>query len=497
MREGFQKNRAERRKRESRKRVLILIGTDLLSIVTAFLAAYWFRLQSGFFITYLPIRSFHFFALLGVCALWILIFGIHGLYRRSVYLSIFDQMVGIFNSVNIGVLIILATAFVTKTNYFLERRLVLVIAWGLCILVLTLVRVVVIRAWVLRHREMDPFRSRIVIVGAGETGGQFVRLAELTMHHVYEVVGFVDDSPERQGGSHEGFPILGGTGQITDIVEEYEVERIFVAVHALHEEAMIDLISRCMRAGVPVKMISDQFHMFASNSKLERINGMPTLGVRENPMQGMTYYMKRAFDFITALALIVLLLPLFAALAILIKALSPGPIFFRQDRAGRNGVPFAFYKFRTMRADTDDKIHREYATNFIEGKDLNQVDEESDEAVYKLTKDPRITSIGGILRKTSLDELPQLYNVLLGQMSLVGPRPPIAYELQYYKEWHRRRLEAKPGLTGLWQVSGRSQVPFNEMVLLDLYYIDHWSLKLDFEILLRTIPVILFGRGAY
>jgi lipopolysaccharide/colanic/teichoic acid biosynthesis glycosyltransferase len=150
-----------------------------------------------------------------------------------------------------------------------------------------------------------------------------------------------------------------------------------------------------------------------------------------------------------------------------------------------------------MRADTDDKIHREYATNFISGRDLNLGEAGGEKQVYKMTRDPRITRVGSVLRKTSLDELPQLYNVLKGEMSLVGPRPPIVYELQYYKEWHKRRLDAKPGLTGLWQVSGRSEVPFNEMVLLDLYYIDHWSLKLDFEILLRTIPVILFGKGAY
>ncbi|MFH1277021.1 MAG: sugar transferase [Candidatus Eisenbacteria bacterium] len=489
--------RVEARKREARIRMLILIGADVAAIFISFLAAYWLRLQSGLFITYLPIRTFHIYALLAACAFWILIFGIHGLYRRPIYLSVFDQMVGIFNSVNIGVLVILATAFATKTNYFLERRLVLVLAWALSILLLTVFRVVLVRTWMLRNQARDPFRCRILVVGAGKTGAQFIRLARLTMNHVYDLVGFIDDDQAKQGTSVEDVPVLGTTHEIERIALENGVERVFVAVTKLHEEQMIDLISRCMRGRVPVKMISDQFHLFASDTQIERVDGVPTLGVRESTMRGVSYFVKRVLDFVTAVVLIILLLPIFAFLAIMIKSLSPGPVFFKQSRAGRGGVPFPFFKFRTMRVETDDSIHREYAASFIDGKETEGGVGDEEKPVYKMIKDPRVTPIGAILRKTSLDELPQLWNVLKGEMSLVGPRPPIVYELQHYKEWHKRRLEAKPGLTGLWQVSGRSEVPFNEMVLLDLYYIDHWSLKLDIEILLRTIPVILFGKGAY
>jgi exopolysaccharide biosynthesis polyprenyl glycosylphosphotransferase len=489
--------RAARRRQETRRRILLLIAIDAVAIVASFLGAYWFRLLSGFFVSHVPIQPLHFYALVAVTLLWIVIFAAHGLYRRDTYLSVFDQFVGIFNSVNIGVLVILATAFATKTHYFLERRLILVVAWALSILILSTVRVGVFRSWVLRNQKRDPFRCRVVVVGAGETGEQFVKLARFTMNHVYEIVGFVDDDPAKHGDVVEGVPVLGGTAEIERIVDENEIERIFLAVRGLGEEKMIDLISRCMRAKVPVKMVADQFQLFASDATLRRVDGVPTLGVRENPMRGVAYLVKRVFDILISSILVLLLLPLFGIVALLIKVFSPGPVFFRQTRAGRNGSPFAFYKFRTMRTDTDDQLHREYATNFISGKDLRFEAEKADKPVYKMTRDPRVTSIGLILRKTSLDELPQLYNVLRGEMSLVGPRPPIVYELQHYKEWHKRRLEAKPGLTGLWQVSGRSEVPFNEMVLLDLYYIDHWSLKLDFEILLRTIPVILFGRGAY
>jgi exopolysaccharide biosynthesis polyprenyl glycosylphosphotransferase len=492
-----ERNRAERRKKEARNRAALLIVLDIACISVSFLVAYWVRLQSGLFVTQLPIQPIHLYALLTVCALWVIIFAAHGLYRRETYLSVFDQMVGIFNSVNVGVLVILATAFVTKTNYFLERRLVLVLAWAFSILLANLVRVVIFRSWMLRNIQRDPLRCRVVIVGVGESGHQFVRLVRHTMNHVYEIAGFVDDDPERHGKSYEGVPVLGAVSDLETLVERERIERIFVAVQSLPEEEMIDLISRCMRAGVPVKTISDQFRMFSSDTTLERVDGIPTVGVRENRMQGPAYIVKRAFDLVTASVLTILLLPVFSVLAIMIKAFSPGPVLFRQMRVGQNAKTFEFYKFRTMRPGGNDKIHRDYAAKLIEGEDLNLVDEESKKPVFKMTRDPRITPIGAVLRRTSLDELPQLFNVIKGEMSLVGPRPPIEYELQYYREWHKRRLMAKPGLTGLWQVSGRSMVPFNEMVLLDLYYIDHWSLKLDLEILLRTIPVILFGKGAY
>ncbi|UCE04258.1 MAG: sugar transferase [Candidatus Latescibacterota bacterium] len=221
-----------------------------------------------------------------------------------------------------------------------------------------------------------------------------------------------------------------------------------------------------------------------------------------------------------AIAGLILLLsaPLFLIVAVLIKLSSPGPVLFVQKRVGRNGRVFDFFKFRTMKHNSDDSVHREFAANFIRGNGKNQPRDDAEHAtsprgssagngtcseplaqdqVYKLTWDPRITGIGRFLRRTSLDELPQLINVLRGDMSIVGPRPPVVYELEHYQDWHKRRLGAKPGITGLWQVSGRSSVPFDEMVQLDLYYIDHRSTSMDLRIMARTLPVMIKGDGAY
>lgn len=206
--------------------------------------------------------------------------------------------------------------------------------------------------------------------------------------------------------------------------------------------------------------------------------------------------LKRSFDVLFTLAVAALGLPFYLLIAVLIKLTSEGPVLFVQDRVGQDGRSFKFYKFRTMLVDNSDHQHRSFAEDFIKGRLMN-ASEEGDRRVFKLQNDPRVTSIGRFLRKTSLDELPQFINVLRGEMTLVGPRPPLSYELAHYKEWHRGRLVVKPGLTGLWQVSGRSTVPFDEMVMLDLYYIENWSLALDMKIIVRTVPVMLFGLGGY
>lgn len=208
-------------------------------------------------------------------------------------------------------------------------------------------------------------------------------------------------------------------------------------------------------------------------------------------------FAKRVVDIVGALTALVLFSPFMLGTAIAVALTSPGPIIFRQIRLGKGGAPFVFYKFRSMRVNADDRIHREYVANLIEGK-LEQINQgDGERPLYKMKADPRITPVGRIIRKTSLDELPQLFNVLKGDMSLVGPRPPLPYEAEKYQSWHLRRvLEVRPGITGLWQVEGRSTTSFDDMVRLDLRYIRQRSLWLDLKILLKTIKVVLRRDGA-
>ena len=203
---------------------------------------------------------------------------------------------------------------------------------------------------------------------------------------------------------------------------------------------------------------------------------------------------KRLIDLVVASLLIMVLMPVFVVCAFLVWRSSPGPVIFRQPRVGAQGREFMFWKFRSMRVDADPTLHRAYVTKFINGEAEQQ--KAANGSMFKLVDDPRVTPIGRILRRTSLDELPQLFNVVRGTMSLVGPRPPIPYELEHYRPEHYRRLAVKPGITGLWQVSGRSHTTFDEMVALDLEYIRRASLLTDLRLLIRTIPVVLKQHGA-
>jgi exopolysaccharide biosynthesis polyprenyl glycosylphosphotransferase len=210
-----------------------------------------------------------------------------------------------------------------------------------------------------------------------------------------------------------------------------------------------------------------------------------------------SYPWKRSLDIVGAIAALLLLSPLMLVIAALVAGSSPGPVIFKQVRLGKRGVPFTFYKFRSMYCSADDEIHRDYVEKLING-DLEGINQgEATKPLYKMKDDPRITRVGRLLRKTSMDELPQLFNVLKGDMSLVGPRPPLPYEAEKYQSWHLRRvLEIKPGITGLWQVNGRSKTSFDEMVRLDLRYVRTCSLGLDFRILLKTVKAVLQGDGA-
>lgn len=223
-------------------------------------------------------------------------------------------------------------------------------------------------------------------------------------------------------------------------------------------------------------------------------NGKKSHAVGVRPIR--PYRTKRVLDVVAASVLLILAAPFAAIVALLIKLSSPGPVLFRQTRIGANGKEFQFYKFRSMRVGNDDSQHRQYIKAFIEGDEQELRRLQGGTKIYKMTSDDRVTSVGRFLRRTSLDEIPQLINVLRGEMSMVGPRPHLPYEVELYKDWHRRRLQGLPGITGWWQIHGRSRVPFDEAVRMDIWYLEHQSLVLDVRVMCRTITKATVGRGA-
>jgi lipopolysaccharide/colanic/teichoic acid biosynthesis glycosyltransferase len=282
---------------------------------------------------------------------------------------------------------------------------------------------------------------------------------------------------------------------------------LFTEMNSIETENLQKKIHQSFQAGLPKEQLDVlliSFHRFPDEGKPDKPRGpvrfmfYPDLPEKER-YRTASLRVKRIIDVIGSIAGILIFSPFFVLIPIGIKLTSRGPVLFRQERVGQYGKKFMFLKFRSMHANNDPDVHKKYVQNLIDGKAPGDAGRDvSAQKVYKITNDKRVTAFGHILRRTSLDELPQFINVLRGEMSLVGPRPPIPYEIEKYKIWHRRRvLEIKPGITGLWQISGRSSTTFDEMVRLDLQYARNWSLWMDVKILLKTPRAVLTGKGAY
>ncbi len=469
---------------------------DLGCLCSALYLGYWIRIVSGLFGGRGRIDIEHLIALVIISLAWTAIFAVEGLYRRAKIVAGLDQAISIIKSVTLGFLLLLGLSFVWKRYYFVETRGILALGWGCSVVFLSVFRIGIIRTTIRRRMRHPGGAKRAAVVGAIPFARKFVD-DRMPATNGYQVVGFVETREGEIASDLGSEYVLGRIGSLDDVVSTYEIEEIFLPIALLENRFCFEIVSRCSRTGLPVRLVSDIFEILMPDEPKEKVDGVSRTGFGEPALKGAGLVAKRTMDLFLSLLVLIVFAPLYALIALLVKMYSPGPILFKQIRAGKDGRPFTFYKFRTMRHDIDDTLHREYATNFIGGKELRLKDERSDKKIYKMPNDPRVTSIGRILRKTSLDELPQIFNVIRGDMSIVGPRPPIAYELTIYKEWHKRRLRAKPGITGLWQVSGRSSVPFHDMVLLDLYYINRWSLPLDVEIIMKTIPVVFSGKGAY
>jgi exopolysaccharide biosynthesis polyprenyl glycosylphosphotransferase len=337
---------------------------------------------------------------------------------------------------------------------------------------------------IVRQRFM--LRERTVIVGAGRVGAEIARKLGRRPEYGLDVIGFLDDDPLI--GPEDGPPHLGGTARIEPVLRAYKVERVIFAFSRLTSSEQIDLFRRCMELGVQVDIVPRLYEVIGSRMQVHDVDGLPLVGLRAPRLSRSSRLMKRSLDLVVGVATLLVAAPFFAYAAIRIKLGSPGPIFFRQERMGSGGKPFQIVKFRTMVADAEERKH--------EVAHLN-IHTESGPRMFKIPDDPRITHFGHFLRRWSLDELPQLFNVLRGEMSLVGPRPLILSEDENIVGQGRSRLWLTPGVTGLWQVLGRSDIPFAEMITLDYLYVTNWSLWGDIKLLARTVPLVLARRGAY
>jgi len=334
------------------------------------------------------------------------------------------------------------------------------------------------------HRS-DALRQRTLILGSGVVAGQVVE--KLTKNAQYGLVpiGIVDDDVYAVGSPD--LPWLGRFSDLREIIDKQQAERVIIAFSRASHEELLECIRACRDAGVAVDVVPRLFEFLDGVRALDQVGGLPLLSIGTPTLTSVSLAAKRALDVFGSLALLLVLSPLMIAIAIMIKVESRGPIFFRQPRAGRGRSSFKLIKFRSMYLDAEQRK-----------AELETMNEADDGVMFKIREDPRVTRVGRFIRRFSLDELPQLFNVLVGEMSLVGPRPLIFPETDALDQnWHLRRLELRPGLTGPWQVYGRSQSPFQEMVRFDYQYVAGWSLARDIEILFATLPAVISGRGAY
>lgn len=334
------------------------------------------------------------------------------------------------------------------------------------------------------HRAPD-LRQRTLILGSGIVAGRVVKKLHNNDQFGLVPVGIVDDDVHDVGTPD--LPWLGRFKDLDAIIEAQNIDRVIIAFSRVSHEELLESIRACRDAGVAIDVVPRLFEFLDGVRALDQVGGLPLLSIGAPVLTSVSMAAKRGLDIVvSALLLTIFALPMLA-IAIAIKLESRGPVLFRQPRAGRGNKSFMLIKFRSMYVDAEERK-----------KEFRQLNEADDGVMFKIREDPRVTRIGHMMRRFSLDELPQLINVLKGQMSLVGPRPLIFPETAALDEvWHLRRLELRPGLTGPWQVYGRSQSPFQEMVRFDYQYVAGWSLARDIEILLATVPAVVSGRGAY
>lgn len=454
---------------------------DIGFTILAYFVSYWLHDQalgggspSDFFshIALLPL----------IIAMWTPLLGAFGAYGSPRVTSRFDYGWAVFKAVAIGLVVLIVLLFLLRIQYVSR---IIVMTFGF----LDLTALIGIRLWAVWYFRKALCKGenflKVLIIGTGNRAIRFAGILKQNSDWGLHIIGHLDPDHSRVGNTIEGSPVLGTVDDISSVLKAHVIDEVVLAV----PRAMIPDVDRiahaCEEEGVKLRMMADVFDVHVARMKLVDLGGLPLLTLEPVAQEEWKVLLKRVIDLAISVAALPVLLPVMGAAALAIKLDSPGPVLFIQQRIGLNKRRFPMYKFRTMVQDAEKLMAQIEHLNEAEGP------------IFKITNDPRITRVGKFLRSTSLDELPQILNVIKGEMSLVGPRPMSIRDVDLFdKGIQRKRFSVKPGITCLWQVSGRSQLPFTKWLELDLQYIENWSIGLDIRILLKTIPVVLKRTGA-
>jgi exopolysaccharide biosynthesis polyprenyl glycosylphosphotransferase len=461
-----------------------LIVLDIGAVNLAFYLAWFARyrlglirdLDLGNFVEherYLPLQ-------IGLSLVFAAGLALRGLYRLPRAASALDDVSTIFAASGVSLMILFAAS--TFIRYEAESRLTLIFAWALMTTLVVLGRAAYLWALGALHRRGVGV-ARTLVVGDSTVGRMIMQALADRPHLGYQVAGFLAADGD---GDFGRFHRLGTPDELERVIRQQSITQVVIALPSASHEAIMRVVDHCRHHGVQFRLVPDLYEMRLGRLDIDTVSGIPLMGMKEHAIQGVNFVLKRAIDIIVSILVMAFVSWLLLLVAVLIwledRSASP---FFGQRRVGKNGEEFTVWKFRSMRPNADAQLSDLLEYNEAEGP------------IFKMRDDPRRTRLGAFIRRWSIDELPQLWNIVRGEMSIVGPRPATPREVALYEDWQRQRLDALPGLTGLWQVSGRSELGFAEQVLLDIMYIENWSLGLDLRIMLRTAPAVLSGKGAF
>ena len=460
-----------------RRRFLIFV--DACVLVLAYLLAYLF---DGLLADSPPPMLKHWLALVLAFPYWCLALYANGLYQSMRTRAYLEILWAVVKSAVVTFLLLGTFIFLFKLTFMSRLFFLLYMGFGFLLIGLERTAIFMSQHYV---RRQGLNTRRLLIVGTGKRAAEFVKRVDKHPEWGFEILGAIDDEPGRGVRQVGRLEVIGTLDEILKIFHRDAVDEVIFIVPRSRLNALQGALDDCETEGVVVTVAVDLFDTKLARSSVGELDGLPLLYFRTTHAKEWELLVKRLFDFAASGLGILVLSPLFLVMAILIKITSKGPVFFKQDRLGLAGRRFALHKFRTMRQGAHDVLS--------DVTDL-QVMTTSE---FREKKIKWITPVGRFMRKFSIDELPQLLNVFIGHMSIVGPRPTVPDEVEKYKDWQRRRFSMKPGITCLWQVNGRNNIAFEDWMKLDLEYLDNWSLWLDTKILLKTVPVVLFGIGAY
>jgi undecaprenyl-phosphate galactose phosphotransferase len=478
---------------------LVLFG-DIFSLSVAFVVALGVSLPGGFWAQFGSFMTaiYVFIAYAFSLSLMVFIFILKDLYKPQTFRQHYRHLLTVGLALLFGSGLIFFAMLLVNWDFFsLYGRELLFSFVIIALILVAITRLSIVSMFIFRGGGAASKR-RLLVVGGDHAARKAVRAIQAEPKSFLQIIGVVDDYKEPGKPLFDEWVNLGRLDEVPGLVKTLGADEILVAIDSAPYPRLVNVVEVCLEAGCVVRVYSDRLRNLANRIGADQYaKDLPVINLAQVRSGVVSDVLRRLTDVVVAELALTVLAPLFLGVAIGIKLSSPGPVIFRQTRIGAQGRPFEFFKFRSMHVGSSPEAHKEYVQHFIKGQAKGLPVSDSAPNVFKIADDPRTFPFGRFIRRTSIDEFPQLFNVLKGDMGLISPRPCLPYEWESYEEWHKQRLSVVPGCTGLWQVFGRSAVTFEEMVIMDLYYISNRSLVLDARILYKTISVILFGRGGF